>query len=786
MVVSPGPLQRMFRSLAAILLLTGVLLGGGLIASVPADAATVSRVVVEGNTRVDDETVRAYVTIKPGQSYGPADVDESIDVLFATGLFENVTITQQGGTLVVRVVENAVINRVNFEGNRRVSDEILQGTVQSRSRSIFSRNQVQSDVQRILDLYRSRGSYLASVEPKVIDRGQNRVDLIFDINEGAKTSVGRITFIGNRAFSDGRLRDVISTKESGILGFLRTTDTYDPARLQRDQETLRKYYFDRGFADFRILSASADYDRERNEFFITFTLDEGERYNFGEVRVDTTLADLNPDQLRRQVKSRPGRRYSASKIEDSLEDLTLAANRDGYPFADVVPSGERNFETNTIDVVYRIDQGVQAYVERIEISGNTTTRDYVIRREFDIAEGDAYNRVLIDRAERRLNNLGFFETVRITTRQGSQPDRVIVDVSVVEKATGKIQFGIGYSTSDGVIGDISIEESNFLGRGQFIRGSLGGGANTRSAEFAFTEPYLFGRRLAGGFDIYANRQDATNTIAYDTETIGGGLTLTAPLTEDLALQGIYQLYNRDVTASDSNTGCTPPRTLSLAVCQSLGERTTSLIGGALIYNSLDSQIFPRDGIYAKGGVEYAGVGGDVKFLRATGKARYYHEILPAYGVVGFLKAEGGAMEGIDNTLTVPDQFMLGGGTIRGFESNGIGPRDRATGEALGGRYYVAATAEAFFPLPFIPPEIGLSAAAFADAGSLWGADPNIINANGGSASVLSNDFDLRASAGVGVMWKSPFGPIRADFAWPLAKNDADYTQVFRLSGGTSF
>ncbi|WP_245943857.1 outer membrane protein assembly factor BamA [Acuticoccus kandeliae] len=741
--------------------------------------------MVEGNERVDADTVRAYVTIKPGVSYGPREVSESIETLYATGLFEDVSVTQQGGTLVVRVRENSVINLVSFEGNRRVSDEILEGTVDSRSRAIYSRSRVQSDVQRILEVYRRRGNYLATVEPQIIDRGQNRVDLIFNISEGKKTTVDRITFIGNRSFSDARLRDVVRTKETGLLGFLRTTDTYDPDRLNQDQELLKRFYFDRGFADFRILSATADYDRERNAFFITFTLDEGEQYEFGEVRVDTTLADLDPAQLQRRVASRPGRRYSAEAVEKSLEDLTLAANRQGYPFAQVVPTGDRNFETNKIDVVYRVDQGTQAYIERIDIIGNTTTRDYVIRREFDIAEGDAYNRVLLDRAERRLRALGFFESVRIATTQGSEPDRVVVTVYVVEQATGKVSFGIGYSTSDGVIGDLSIEERNFLGRGQYVKASIGGGKNTQNAEFSFTEPYLFGRRISGGFDLYTRISEDSDTQAYDMTETGGSLRLGLPITEETSVQVFYNLFQRSVSVSQADCRGPNPE-LPRAICESDGDRLTSLLGTSLIYNSLDDQYNPSEGIYAKATVEFAGLGGDTYFWRNTARARAYKEVLPSYGVVGMLSLEGGLMQALNDDLRIQDQFFVGGSKIRGFKSSGIGPRDRASGDALGGRYYVVGTAEATFPIPFLPPEVGLSGAVFADAGSLWGVDPDIVSRNGGSSTIVSNDFDLRASGGLGILWKSPFGPIRADFAVPFIENDADQTQVFRLSGGTQF
>ncbi|MEM8552555.1 MAG: outer membrane protein assembly factor BamA, partial [Pseudomonadota bacterium] len=782
MLVRPGPTMRRILSAIAVAML---MMGFTAATLMSAEAAVASRISIEGNNRVDDSTVAAYLTIQPGASYGASDIDDSLEALFATGLFEDVTIVQRGSTLVVRVVENPVISRVSFEGNRRVSDEILTSTVQSRERSVFSRATVQADVQRILEVYRRRGSYLAVVEPQTIDRGQNRVDLVFDITEGATTRVGRITFIGNRSFSDARLRDQIKTKESGILGFLRTTDTYDPERLLGDQEILRRFYFNRGYADFRIISATADYDRERNEFFITFTLDEGERYDFGEVRVDTTLADLDPAQLRRNVQSRPGRRYSAEKIEKSLEELTLAANRRGYPFAQVVPSGERNFETNTIDVVYRVDQGVRAFVERIDIVGNTTTRDYVIRREFDISEGDAFNRILIDRAERRLRNLGFFETVRITTSQGSAPDRVIVTVFVQEKSTGKISFGVGYSTSDGVLGDIAIEERNFLGRGQFVRASVGGGADTRTFEFSFTEPYLFGRRLSAGFDIYHRENDATDEQSYKSVETGGGIRFGVPITDETSVQVFYNIFNRDVSISGNACRRRVP-TLSLAVCDSDGERLTSLVGVSLIYNTLDNQFNPREGVYGNLTNEGAGLGGDAFFWRATAKGRYYQEILPAVGMVGLLSFEGGAMQALNDDLKIQDQFFLGGSKLRGFQSAGVGPRDRRTGEALGGRYYMVGTAEATFPIPFLPPEVGLNAAFFADAGSLWGVDPDIATRNGGTASIISNDFDMRASGGVGILWRSPFGPIRADFAVPFIENDADRTQVFRLSGGTQF
>ena len=752
-----------------------------------ASAAVVNAIVVEGNTRVDDETVRAYVTIRPGRAFGPTEIDESIDALFATGLFADVSITQRGSALVVRVEENPIISRVAFEGNRRVSDEILQGVVRARSRGVLTRQLVQSDVQLILEVYRRRGNYQTSVEPKIIDIGQGRVDLVFEIDEGEKTEVARITFIGNNSFSEGRLRDVMKTRESGLLGFIRTTDTYDPDRLLADQELLRRFYYNQGFADFRIISAVADFDRERNAFFITITVDEGARYTFGDIDVDTTLRDLDTTALRRVVETRSGRTYSSERVEKTIENLTIEAAQRGYPFAQVRPRADRDFESKTISILYQVDEGPRAFIERINIVGNTTTRDYVIRREFDVVEGDAFNRILVDRAERRLRNLGFFETVRITTEQGSAPDRVIINVLVEERATGRISFGIGYSTSEGIIGDLSIEERNFLGRGQFVKLLLGAGQSSTNVEFSFTEPYFLGRRIAAGFDVYNRTSTDTSYQEYDQTETGGGIRFAFPITENLTFETFYKLFQRDIDIPNFAANCLGPNPpLSLAVCDSQGESVTSLIGGAILFNTLDNQFNPRDGVFLRSANEFAGLGGDVSFFRHRTRIRAYRELLPSAGMIGIIGGEFGIIDGFGDDLRVQDQFFVGGNIIRGFDNSGIGPRDARTGDALGGRYFFAASAEAMVPVPLLPPEIGIMAAGFVDTGSLWSADPDIVTRNGGPASVVSNDFDLRVSAGFGLQWASPFGPIRADFAWPIKKNDADVDQIFRISGGTRF
>ncbi len=792
-------MQRLQKITRAVFLAAAVFSSGALVPDsfgplsvTSAEAAVARNIVVRGNTRIEEETVLSYMTITKGRSYGAADVDESLKALFATGLFADVQIVPQGGTVVVTVTENPIINRVSFEGNKKINDDALKTAVRSQERSMLTRAKVQTDVQNILEAYRRSGRYGASVDPQIIDRGNNRVDLVFEISEGRKTGIERITFIGNHQFSDRRLRDVIRTRESGLLSWLRTTDTYDPDRLSADQELLRDYYHKKGFADFYIVSATADLDRENNVFHVTFTVDEGEQYKISDVEVVSSLSEVDPDSLQKMVRTKAGDTYNSLRVEQTVEELTLKVAEDGYAFAQVRPRGSRDYENKTISLSYYIEEGARAYVERINIIGNNRTREYVIRREFNMAEGDAYNRALINQAERRLNNLGFFERVSITSTPGSSPDRVIVNVRVEEKPTGEVSFGVGYSTSDGVIGDISITEKNFLGRGQFVKLGFGMGSDTQTYEFRFVEPFFMGRRVALDLDLYKTVNDSNSYRSYDEEVTGGGFGFTLPLREDeLTLKLFYKIFDTELKDPDgvaTGIGNCAGSGLSIAICDSLGSRLTSLAGYRFVYNTLDNFQDPTDGFYVAAGQEFAGLGGDAQYIKTTAEAKAFRELLADWSLVGMFKIKGGHVMAIgDERLRVLEQFMAGGDLVRGFESQGFGPRDAVTGDAIGGRLFFGTTAEVNFPLFGLPPELGLSGALFADAGSLWDADSglvNLVNANG--SSVRSNDFDLRASAGMGIRWRSPFGPIKADFAWPFMKENADRTQMFRLSGGTRF
>jgi outer membrane protein insertion porin family len=709
---------------------------------------------------------------------------------------------------VVSVVENPVINQVAFEGNKKAKDEQLKAEVQSKPRGTLSKPTVQADVQRIIDIYHRSGRFDVRVVPKVIDLPNNRVNLVFEINEGEKTGVKEIRFVGAHAYSAGRLEDVIKTTKTGWFSFLQTTDIYDPDRVEADRDLLRRFYLKHGYADVRIVSAVGEYDPAKKGFVITFTIDEGPKYHFGTVDVVSNVNAIDPASLRSQLKISSGSVYNADLVQKSVESMTIEAAKRGYAFANVQPRGDRDFQKHRINLVFVVEEGQRAYIERINIHGNTRTRDYVIRREFDIGEGDPYNRALIDRAERRLKNLNFFKSVKITNEPGSAPDRVVINVDVEEQSTGEFSVAGGYSTADGFISEISIAERNLMGRGQFAKAALTYGERARGFQLSFVEPYLLGYRMAGGIDVYARKNLASSYVSYDTETEGVNLRLGFALTEELSLQPRYSIYRRDVSLPNqyddcssttspaspqfdpTGTNCFDNGEASLPVRQALadGPVLVSSLGYTLAYNTLDNNKSPTSGLYAEFKQDFAGVGGDVKFIRSTVEARQYAEVLP--DVVGVLKLQGGhvtAWGGED--LRMLDHFFLGPSLVRGFEPAGLGPRDLTPGtqnDALGGSLYWGASVELQTPLYFLPKEIGMKFAAFADAGSLWNYE-GITHWDQTNETLIVGDSDLiRTSVGVGIIWDSPLGPLRFDLAFPLTKESYDRTQVFRFSGGTRF
>jgi len=791
-----------------------------------------TRIDIEGNRRVEADTIRSYFRVGGSERLDSAKIDSALKALYATGLFQDVRITPGNGRILVTVVENPVINRVAFEGNKKVKDEQLAAEVQSKARGTFSRATVQNDVQRIIEVYQHTGRYDVRVEPKVIELPNGRVDLVYEVTEGAKTGVERIIFVGNNAFSDYRLRDVIKTGVSNWLSFLKSNDIYDPDRIEVDRDLLRRFYLRNGFADVRIVSAVGEYDPENKGFIITFTIDEGLQYHFGAVNIQSTVPAVPPESLRYKLRVEAGRVYNADAIEKSVEDSTIEVAKRGYPFAAVRPRGERNVANRTVDVTFVVEEGPRVYIERINIKGNTRTRDYVIRREFDIVEGDPYNRALVDRAERRIKNLGYFKTVKITNEPGSAPDRIIVNCEVEEQSTGEFSFAGGYSTADGIIGEVSLGERNLLGRGQVAKVALQYGQRARGFDLSFVEPYFFDQRLAFGTDFFFKQTTSSQYLSYLSKTIGGDLKLGIPITENVSTQLRYTAYRQEISlpfhldnCNDRNpnsalgtfptpdkTGLIDPATglpfsanpvqqncfqdgeASLAVRKELaqGPVFVSSLGYTLAYNTLDNNKSPTSGLLIELKQDGAGAGGDVNFVKSTLDSRLYNEIFP--DIVGVWRAQGGYATGWGGEgLRMLDHFQGGPNLVRGFAPAGFGPRDLTQrafgfpqGDPLGGSLYWATTVEFQTPMFFAPKDFGMKFAVFADAGQLLNyVGPTSWDVTNETLTPSGNG-NIRSSVGVGLIWDSPFGPLRFDLAYALTKESFDRTQIFRFGGGTRF
>ena len=837
----------MLRAGLAALMMFAMPVAAMLVSS-PAVAQTVSSIEVEGNRRVEVETIRSYFKPGPGGRFDQASIDDGLKALIETGLFQDVRISQPGGHLMVSVVENAVIGRIAFEGNKKIKDEQLSAEIQSKPRGTFSRPMVQSDAQRIAEVYRHSGRYDVHVTPEIIEQPNNRVDLVFTITEGSKTGVKSIEFIGNVAYSGYRLRDVIKTRESNLLSFLGGADVYDPDRVEADRDLIRRFYLKNGYADVQVIAALTEYDPEKKGFLVTFKIEEGQQYRVATVNFASSISTLDGNTLRSFSRVNVGSLYNAEALEKSVEEMQIEASRRGYAFAVVRPRGDRNFEAHTVSITFAIDEGPRTYIERINVRGNTRTRDYVIRREFDLSEGDAYNRALVDRAERRLKNLDFFKSVKISAEPGSSTDRVILVVDLEEKSTGDFSVSGGYSTTDGALAEVSISEKNFLGRGLYAKASVTYGQYARGYSLSFVEPYLLDYRVALGLDLFQREQLANNYISYGTSTIGFSPRLGFSLREDLALQVRYSIYQQKISLPDALRNCNNTQFLadgvtpnpafnpspafgaangidltstnglgcyfdgeaSLPIRKELagGKTLTSSIGYSLNYNTLDNNKNPTDGLIIDFKQDFAGVGGDVSYLKTAVDAKYYTPLVA--DIVGLIHVQGGILNQIGNSdLRMLDHFQMGPNLVRGFAPNGIGPRDinpYGTGDALGGTRYWGASAELQMPFWFLPKEVGLKGSIYADAGGLsdykgptsW-AFTNEVNAPGCRPSttnpatpgtctglVFDDGNVVRTSVGVGLIWASPFGPLRFDYAVPLTKGQFDRVQQFKFGGGTSF
>lgn len=758
----------------------GVLTSAGtmvLVSPAAAEAAVVRNISVRGAERTGADTVVSSLTITPGKNFSNTDIDQSIKRLYATGLFSDVRISVSGGTLVVVVSENQLINQVVFNGNRKIKDDKLRTLAKSQPLGPYSESLVEADLQAMRRAYADIGRSDVEITTQTVSVGDGRLNLAFVINEGDRTKIDVINFEGNDAYSDFRLRAVIATKESGIFSFITRRDIYSDEKLRYDEEALRQFYYNRGYADFRVLSSNAVLDPATNTYVVTFQVDEGARYQFGPVTVESTVDGVDPEELKTSAESREGKIYRAKDVQDSISEISKRVAAAGYPFARVTPRGNRDMANKTIAVDYVVDQGERAYVERIEIRGNTTTRDYVVRREFDMAEGDAYNQERVADAKRRLERLGYFSKIDITTQPGSAPDRVVVIVDVVDQSTGSFGIGAGYATGgEGFILEASIEEKNFLGRGQYIRVSASGGALTRNYSISFTEPYFLGYRLAAGFDVFKSSNSIMENYAYADQ--GFSLRVAAPITNNISATFRYNYKELRYTTDSYYRLSQPYRDVVDGT-----PWLQSSVSNTLTYNTLDSATLPHSGILASLTQEIAGLGGDSRFYRISGRARGYYTLSDEMDLVSSLSTSAGHVVSLDGSpLHVFDQFALDSNDIRGFANSGIGPRMR--GDPIGGTTYVTASAEATFPLPGVSQDAGFRGGFFVDAGTLFGNDVKIKEPTKGKLHGVG--MDLRVAAGASLIWASPFGPLRVDYAIPIMSQDQDIIQNLKFGISTAF
>ena len=737
-------------------------------ASSGANGPLINQITVEGNQRIESETVLSYMSVKSGSHYDAVKVDQSLKTLFATGLFADVNMRFNQGTLIVLIVENPIINRVAYEGNNAIKEDDLNNEVQLKPRTIYTRAKVQADVTRIVELYRRGGRFAATVEPKVIRLPQNRVDLVFEINEGPKTRVASISFLGNKAFSDGRLRETISTSESAWWKFLSSSDSYDPDRLTYDRELLRRFYLQRGYADFRVVSAVADLSRDNSTFSITFTVEEGDIYNFGKIEIKTNLNKLNEADLKKLVLTKDGALYDASLLDKSVDSLTYAAGSKGYAFARVRPRAKRNRETHLVDISYLISEGPRVYVERINITGNMRTLDRVIRRQMELVEGDAFNKVLLDKSEKNIRGLQYFSKVDISQNPGTAKDQTIVDVNVQEQSTGSLSLSFGFSSADSAMLGASISERNFLGRGLQIGASVSVSQRQQLIQLSYTNPYFLDRDLVGGVDIFATQTDYQDQASFDSRSKGFGFRFGFPLSDNSRFLARYQLRQEEIL----NVNSTSP-----AIIDAEGQETRSIVGYDYYLDNRDDPIDPKNGWDLLVSQDFAGLGGSVKYVSTTILTHAYYPVTDDF--VFSQRFDLGYIHGIGKDIRLSDRFFKGGTDFRGFRSGGLGPRDINTDDAVGAEAYAIGTSEMTFPNG-VPETFGIRTSLFMDYGVVGMAARQPVGTN------IKDNLAPRVSTGISVDWKSPFGPVRLNFSKVLKSESYDQREFFSFTAGTSF
>jgi outer membrane protein insertion porin family len=747
-------------------------------------------IVVRGNRRSEAAVVRGYFHAKPDGALDAAAVNDGLKALYASGLFADVKVAWSGTHLVVTVAEAPLIDRVQFEGSKQFKDKDLASEIRSKARTPLTTAGVQDDVSRITELYRHSGRYDATITPKTIAKGEGRVDLVFEIKEGPKTGVTKIVFFGNRAFSDQRLKGVIKTSESGLLAFLKTSDVYDADRLETDRDLLHAFYLKHGYADAQVVAATGSYDAARKGFVIAFTIEEGDRYRFGTIDIKSNVGAVDVAALREALTMSSGDVYDASAVDKSVDALALAVSRQGFPFATVHPQAQRDRGEKLLNLVLALDDGPHSYIERIVVRGNTFTQDQVVRREFDIHEGDAYNRSLVARAERRLKALNLFKSVKTSTEPGSSPDRVVLDIDIQEQQTGEFFVSGGYSTSYGMVAEVTVAERNFLGLGQYVKVSGTLGQYVRSGKLSFAQPYFLDTRATLGLDVFGSQTLTNSNQSYGTTNYGSAIRIDAPVTDTVSAEARYSIVNQASSLDPAlltcvpGTGCT---SASAEVKQAVlnGPAWVSMAGTTYGYSTLDNPKNPHEGVRLEVRQDLAGLGGNADFFRTTGDLRLYHDF--GDDVVGLARGQGGFVAPYGGQpLPFANGFFGGPQYVRGFAVNGFGPRDLTPGttaDNIGGSRYWATTAELQSPIPWLPPDFALKAAVFSDAGSVWGYRGQTSFPTLSQSLNVADTRRVRSSIGAGLIWDSPFGPLRVDYAYPTSKTNYDVTQRLHFGFG---
>jgi outer membrane protein insertion porin family len=742
-------------------------------------SGVVRRIVVQGAERIEPTTVQSYLPINVGDTVDAAREDLALKTLARTGLFsdENISFIPGTGELVVRVTENPIINRVVFEGNSAEADDKLRDEISIHPRGIFTKAKVQEDVQRIVELYRRAGRIAVTVTPKIVELPQKRVDLIFEITEGKKTGITRINFLGNHAYSDDALRDVVVTKASYWYKFFASNDNYDPDRIEYDRQQLRKYYSDRGYYDFRVISSIAELQTNQRAFAVTYTIDEGEKYKVGRVRVTTDLKRLNGNILRQLLPIKEGQIYQADKIEQAVDALTFAAGAAGFAFVDIRPHQTPNRANHTVDLTFDVREGPRVYIERIDIVGNTVTADKVIRRELRLAEGDAYNRVLVDRSKIGIKRLDFFKTVDITNTPGSAPDKTVLQVKVLEQPTGQLSVGAGYSSLERLMLDFGVSQQNFRGQGQDVRFRAQIGQLSKNIDLAFTEPRFLDRDLRAGIDAFSTSYDYSNYAGFAEASNGASVHVTFPLNINAVFSPRLVVKQDEVSADSSSC---QNGLISIVICDQRGQFFTVAPGYSVSIDHRNDPQHATRGFTLTVSQDFAGVGGTVRYLKTNAIGAWYYGFSPGWvmkvqGDFGYIGGWGG------DSIRINDRSFKGGDSFPGFQIAGIGPRDTEYNEALGGNLYGIGETQLSVP-NHLPEQYGIRTALFLDVGTLGVLDKSVLR----QSTYIRDDLALRASTGLSVFWTSPLGPIRLDFAQVIKKESYDRTEAFRFSTQTQF